>query len=371
MLKITNLVNGSVVNRNDGRETDEFLEINVEGLAENFTDNVIVNGKTATRSRYAFKAPVRLTEKFNEIKVSVKNISGEFQQSLKVVWDKKSFRRYDFFIDDNVFFLTDIAKGNFKSIFEHFYLKKLKELNKDYGTKFILNLFYRNDHSPFLIKDFPDKYKAEWQGNSDWLKLSFHAYSEFPDRPYQNATPEKLAADFDLVRDEIIRFAGAETFQPPVVVHWGMVTPDAFPVLKERGVKVLSGQFINAKTYVGEQDKSQPTTDVGYYKDIETASYLRENGVIYDFDNGLFFKKGNATCNLLTKDEIVRKLEQIASREIVGLATHEQYSFEYYHNYIADHFERMETAVRYLTEHDYKPVFSHEALLGNEAWNLK
>lgn len=371
MLKITNLVNGSVVNRNDGRETDEFLEINVEGLAENFTDSVIVNGKAATRSRYAFKAPVRLTEKFNEIKVSVKNLCGEFQQSLKVVWDKKSFKRYRFYIDDNVFFLTDIAKGNFKSLFEHFYLKKLKELNKNYGTKFILNIFYKNDHSPFVIKDFPDKYKAEWQENSDWLKLSFHAYSEFPDRPYQNATPEKLAADFDLVKGEIIRFAGAETFQPPIVIHWAMVTPDAVPILKERGVKVLSGQFINAKTYVGESDRAEPITDIGYYKDIEFASYLRDNGIVYDFDKGLFFHKGNAVCNLLTKDEIIRKLEQIGSREIIGLATHEQYSFEYYHNYIPDHFERMETAVRYLTEHGYKPVFSHDGLLGNNSWDSK
>ena len=369
MFKVTNLVNGSVLNRNDGKETDEFLEINVEGVSENLSDKIMVNGITATRRRLAFKAPLRLTKKFNEIKIDTKNIYGEFQQSLKVVWDKKSFKRYNFFIDDNIFFLTDIAKGDFKSIFEHFYLKKLKELNKNYGTKFTLNLFYRNDHHPFELKDFPDKYKAEWRENSNWLKLSFHAYSEFPDRPYQHAAPEKLAADYDLLKNEIVRFAGEETFQPPTVIHWGMLLPEAFSVLKARGVKLLSGAFINAKTAVGEEDRDSMTTDIGYYKDIETASYLQENAVIYDFENGLFFTKSRACCNLSTGDEIVEKLEAASGEEIIGLVTHEQYSFEYYHNYIPDHLERMESAVRYLTEHGYKPVFFHDGLLGNENGN--
>jgi len=371
MFKVTNLVNGSILNKNDGDETENFLEINVEGVSENLTDRITVNGKVAARNRLAFKAPVRLTAEFNEIKVSTRNFYGEFQQSLNVVWDKKSFKRYNFFIDDNVFFLTDIAKGNFKSLFDHFYLKKLKELNNNYGTKFTLNLFYRNDHSPFMLKDFPDRYKAEWQKNSEWLKLSFHAYSEFPDRPYQNAAPEKLAADYDLLKNEIIRFAGEETFQPPVVIHWAMTPPDSFKVLKERGVKALSGQFINPKTYIGETDRAEAITDIGYYRNIETASYLLENGAFYDFENGLFFTKCNACCNLLPGDEIIRKLDRVLSRNIIGIATHEQYSFDYYHNYIPDHFERMETAIRYLTEHAYRPIFFHDGLLGNEAWNLK
>lgn len=371
MPKITNLVDGSLLNANDGRETDEYLEICVEGVSDKITDEVKVNGVTADRRMLSFKAPVRLTEKFNEIKVSTKNFYGESQHIVKVVWDKKSFKRYNFFIDDNVFFLTDIAKENPKSLFDHFYLKGLKELNKKYGAKITLNLFYRNDHSQFLLKDFPDKYKAEWLENSPWLKLSFHAYSEFPDRPYQNAAPEKLAADYDLMKNEILRFAGAETFQPPVVIHWAMTPPDAFKVLRERGVKVLSGQFINPKTYIGETDRAEAITDIGYFRNIETASYLLEKGVIYDFDNELFFTKGNACCNLSPKEELLRKLNNVQSSDIIGIATHEQYSFKYYHNYIPEHFERMEASVRFLTEHSYKPVFFHDGLMGNETWTKK
>ncbi len=369
MLKVTNLLNGSVLNGNAGRETDDCLEINVQGVSGNLSDKITVNGAPALRRGFAFEAPIRLMEKFNEINVRAKNIYGEFQQTLKVVWDKKSFKRYNFFIDDNIFFLTDIAKGNYESIFEHFYLKKLKELNENYGAKFTLNLFYRNDHHPFALEEFPDKYKTEWIRNSDWLKLSFHAYSEFPDRPYQHAAPEKVAADYDLLKTEIIRFAGEESFQPPVVIHWGMLPPEVFPVLKERGVKVLSGQFLNAKTYVGEADRSEILTDIGYYKDIETTLYLQENGVVYDFENDLFFSKNDTCCNLSPSDKIIKELESASGRDTVAVATHEQYSFEYYHNYIPDHLERMETAVRYLTERGYKPVFYHDGLLGNESWD--
>jgi len=370
MLRITNLRNGTVLNRNNGVERDDSLEFVVEGTCE-APGQVTVNGIAAARNNLVFRAPVRLTGAFNEIVARTKNNYGEFQQSVKVVWDRKSFKRYSFFIDDNVFFLTDIHKDKSTSLFDHFYLNKLRELHKHYGTKFVLNLFYRNDHTPFVIKDFPDKYKSEWLDNSDWLKLSFHAYSEFPDRPYQNAAPQKLASDYDLVKSEVVRFAGEQSFQPPMVIHWAMLPPDNFHVLKERGVKVLSGAFIDAKTYVGEADRTEQVTDIGYYQDLGKSLYLRNNHVLYDFEHELVFVKGNACVNLLRKDEITATLklacEDPVYNETIDLATHEQYSFPYYHNYIPDHLERMEEAIRCVTERGYAPVFFHDGFLGNTA----
>ena len=371
MLSITNLINGAVLNKSNGEETKTSLRINIEGISD-IVGQVLVNGQIAERNNILFSASIELTRQYNEIVVQTKNIYGKFQQSIKILWDKNAFKRYNFFVDDNIFFLTDIFKNKQVSLFDHFYLKKLKQFNKIYGTKFTLNLFYRNDHNFFLLKDFPDKYKLEWQNNSDWLKLSFHAYSEFPDRPYQNAHPEKLGADYDIVKSEIIRFAGEETFQIPIVIHWAMVHPDCFKILKERGVKILSGQFINAKTYVGEVDRTAQVADIGYYLDKDKALYLINNQVVHDFDYDLLFIKGDITCNLFTKDEIIRKLDYKVNKsnynETIGLATHEQYSFDYYENYIPDHFERMETAIRYVTEHGYKPVFFNEGFLGNISW---
>jgi hypothetical protein len=45
--------------------------------------------------------------------------------------------------------------------------------------------------------------------------------------------------------------------------------------------------------------------------------------------------------------------------------SHEQYCFPLYRNYIPDHFERIEAAIRSVTEQGYRPVFLHEGFLGN------
>ena len=369
MFRVTNLVNGAVLNRNNGEETADSLKIVVEGTAD-ITESIDVNGIPAERDNLGFRSVVKLTDPVNKIIVESKNLYGEFQQKLNVLWDKKSFKRYHFHIDDNIFFLTDIVKNGYDSIFDHFYLKELKKLNEKYGVKVILNMFYRNDHNEFLMSDFPDKYKSEWLDNSDWLKLSFHAYSEFPDRPYQNATPEKLATDYDLVKSEIIRFAGEDTFIAPCALHWAMLQPDCIAVLKERDVKLLTGQFSNVKTYIGEPDRVYAVPDVGYFLDMEKALYLKKNYVFYDYEYDMLFYLHDLICNISGKEEILeklnRKIRNTKYNETILLITHEQYSFDYYENYIPDHLERMETAIRHVTENGYAPVFFNDGFLGNE-----
>ena len=103
----------------------------------------------------------------------------------------QSFPRYRFSIDDNSFFLRDIAQKGYKSLFDCFYLKMLRDLHAKYGVKFVLNIYYTTDDD-FNLPQFPDRYKGEWRDNADWLRLAFHAYANKPDRPYQDAPPEKL-----------------------------------------------------------------------------------------------------------------------------------------------------------------------------------
>ena len=372
MLEITNIRNGAVLNNSHGCETENYLEVQLNGIADPMSE-VRINGELAQRHDRVFSLPVRLSEKINEITVTARNKFGRFSQDITVVWDKKSFKRYNFFIDDNIFFLAEIAKELPASLFDHFYLKELREMHRKYGTKFTLNCFYNNDHFPFTLDAFPDRYKSEWLENSDWLKLSFHAYSEFPDRPYQRAVAEKLAADYDLVKNEIVRFAGEKTFISPTVIHWAMAMPDVFHVLKERGVKTLSGQYISSRTFVGENVAKNPFSDIGYFYEQDVSHYMACAREFYDPDFDLFLVKGSVTCNLDAKDTIVKKLTETDQIECgsksIGMATHEQYSFKFYHNYIPDHFERMDLACKTLSELGYSPVFFSEGIYGNKAWD--
>ena len=104
--------------------------------------------------------------------------------------------------DDNIRFLSELSSGDYASIFDHPYLAVYKKAHDLYGASVHLNLFYAfddkarscfsGDHGYFDLSMMTDRYKEEFRKNSDWLKLSFHSYSEFPDAPYKNAAPETV-----------------------------------------------------------------------------------------------------------------------------------------------------------------------------------
>ena len=203
MLEITSHRQGALLNHHHGKETGSGLTVRIEGWSDSMYP-VTVNGVPAIRNGRGFSAEITLTEKLNTVTAASHTNYGDFSQSVVLLWDKKSFKRFNFFIDDNVFFMTDIARERPRRAFDHFYLAGLKKIHEKYGTRFTLNCFYRNCHNPFEIKDFPDIYKSEFIDNSDWLRLSFHAFGEFPDRPYQDASYEQLARDYDLVKHFIL-----------------------------------------------------------------------------------------------------------------------------------------------------------------------
>ena len=375
LLEIFNVRSGAVLDRFAGTETAEGLEVPICGLADPEA-LVTIDGRPVRRDDRRFEGTARLTRQVNEVVVASSSQYGELRQTLTLVWDKKAFRRYNFSLDDNVFFLTEIARDRPKSLFDHFYLKALKDIHGKYGTCFTANCFFRNDHNPFEIKDFPDIYKSEFEDNSDWLRLAFHAYSEFPDRPYQCATPEKLAADYDRVSSEIVRFAGERTLIPPTNLHFGMVPQTSLHVLRERGMKVNTGSFILAYP---PEDAANPLArccDIGLYYGKDVAEYVVSHLVFYDRFQDMFLCPDAVICNLTPLDRIVPEMDRLLINNphyntAIALLSHEQYSYPAYVNYLPDHLRRIEQAAAHATLSGYTPVFFAEGLLGNPAWEEK
>jgi hypothetical protein len=278
---------------------------------------------------------------------------------VRVLWDRYSQPRYRFSIDDNSFFLRDVFQKQYASLFDCFYLKLLRDLHTRYGTRFVLNIYYTTGDG-FDLSQFPDRYRGEWKHNADWLKLSFHAFANEPDRPYQNAPTEKLIADLDEVAGQIVRFAGKSTYSPPTVIHWAMVEPTALKALYQRGVRVLSGYF----------RPSNGGWDINYRLDDERSEYLWRHDALMDFDSGILFSRVDLICNNTPVADIAPTLARLAQdpnqAEIMDLFTHEQYFWPFYPHYVADHGQRLETAIRWVTEHGYRPVFFHEGYLGGK-----
>lgn len=357
-VKISEPFHGAVLNHRHGKQSADGLTIRVAGEASPDA-RVTVNGAPCRREANRFEVDVTLREAETDLVAVSEGGGGRQEDRVRVVWDRYSVPRYRFSIDDNSFFLRDVAQKQYASLFDCFYLKMLRDLHKEYGVKFTINIYYTTGDD-FSLPQFPDRYKGEWRDNADWMKLAFHAYANDPARPYQDAPPEKLIADLDLVAEQIYRFAGEEAYAPPTVIHWGMTRHSAFKPLYERGVRALSGYF----------RKGAAGYDVNYLWDDVHSEYLSRRDAWKDFKSGIVFSRVDIVCNNVPVDRIVPTLEPQTkdpnTAEIMDLFTHEQYFWPFYSNYIPDHPKRLDVAIRWVTENGYKPVFLHEGFLGGK-----
>ena len=395
MIEITNYRQGAILNHHHGVESADSLKVKIEGISDHGCP-VTVNGIPAAMDGRRFFLEVPLTEKINLVKAETVTPYGNYSQELTLVWDKKSCKRYNFYIDDHIFTFTDLAKERPKSAFDHFYLKGLKDVHDKYGTKFTLNCFYHNAHHEFLLKDMPDIWKSEFIDNSDWLKFSFHAYSEFPDRPYAEASAEDIGRDWDLVQNEIYRFAGEAAYITPNVIHWANIHPAAAQEYIRRGCSCYSNSFrlrvmggpsladrqkggnmklVQSRSASGVDKNAQNLGMDLHYGFGEERSYVGNHWSYYDPLLNIFFFTCGLTCNLVPLEDVRGRLEKLfgvadkSGFETICLASHEQYSFPYYSNYLPDHMARIERAARVMGEYGAKSVFFSEGVLGNTAWD--
>ena len=397
MIEITSHRQGAILNHNHGIETASSLKITIGGISETGLP-VKVNGKPAEMEGRNFTAEIELTQKYNDITASVLTPYGIYSQAMTLVWDKASYRRYSSYMDDHSFLFTELTRQRPKRAFDHFYLAALKRIHDETGFQVTLNCFFRNDHDKdgYTLDQMPDIWKPEFEANSDWLKFSFHAYSEFPDRPYLEASAEEFGRDYDLVKNEIIRFAGENAFIPPVVIHWGNIHPAVAAETIRRGTRCYSGAFrarvmggpslsdrmkggdmnqVQSRSISGV-DKASPTEGLKmHYEHPEEADYvMKTHRPYYDPSIGVIFFRGVLCGNLTPMAEIPKKMEHALNAakkygiEAFDFGTHEQYSFPSYPNYIPDHLDRIALTARLFTENGYKPCFINNGLLGNTAW---
>lgn len=355
-VKIESPFDGAILNRRHGNPVDGGLSIPVVCAAPR-SSQVTINGQPARREGEKLVGQAVLREKVTEIVAVSSDPADRGADRVRVVWDRYSQPRYHFAVDDNIFFLRDIAGNRYASLFDCFYLKILRDLHQKYGTRFSVNIYFASEDG-FTLPEFPDVYKSEWKDNAGWLRLAFHAYADSPARPYQDAPAAKLLSDYDRVAEQIHRFAGAEVFAPPTNLHWSMATPEGLKVLARRGVRVLSGYF----------QPSGGRWDINYNFDARRSEYVSKHDLWMDFESGILFIRDAIVCNSTPVDRVAATLDPLARepdrRETVNLLTHEQYFWPFYPAYIPDHAQRCEAAIRWATEHGYKPVFFHEGLLG-------
>ena len=271
---------------------------------------------------------------------------------------KDGTKKYRISTDDNIWFLKDITQNSnvYKSIFDNPYLKVFKEVHDMYGSKVHFNLFYQTED--FNLSQMTDKYKSEWQANADWIKLSFHSLQEFPARPYDAATYEDMKRDYQLITNEIVRFAGEELLSPVTTTHWGSATLPAARALRTLGIKGLVGYF--KYNNVGE-------ALVSYYADNDLIDHINKRDYWKDNLEDIMFVKHDIVLDATKIENIIPYLDNIKKDPhqsgIIEMLIHEQYFYGHYHNYQPEYKEKVIKAAKWATENGYKPAFWSEVVL--------
>ncbi|MFC2086689.1 hypothetical protein ACFLSA_00795 [Bacteroidota bacterium] len=309
-----------------------------------------------------FFADIVLSDKETEIIASSNGIYGSQEHRVRVIWDRYSQPRYRFSMDDCIFSFRDIAKNKYKSIFDCHFFRDLQELHSKYGVRFTVNVYFE-DEEGFDLTMFPDKYKNEWRDNADWMRLAFHANAQGPPRPYQYASASSLIRDLDKVSEQIIRFAGEESYALPTVVHYAELHPTALKPLADRGIRVLSGYFTK---------NSRGDWVASYTLEDEIRDYIARHDGYMHFESGIIFSKVDIVLNEISSiDTVIPTLSSLAENpdtaEVMDLFSHEQGSWSFHSQYKPDHKQRLETAIRWVTEHGYKPVFFDDGFLGKQS----
>lgn len=350
-LRITEPPDGAILNRHDGETTAAGLWIPVKGEG---TGKIKVNGVPAKAAGGKWEARVLLREQENRLVVE----NNASKDAITVLWDRDSVPRYRVSLDDNIWFLRDIAQKGYGSIFDNPFLAFWRDMHQKYGTKVHFNIYYETDG--FNLSQMPDRYKDEWRRNADWIRLSFHARANDPDKPYIKAPAEQVIRDYRQVTAEIIRFAGKELLGPVTTIHWGEATRETCEALRKEGIKVLVGYF--------DFEDGEPR--VSYYLDKPRVQYLSGRDYWKDTKLDILFVRHDLVMNSFKPDEIQRKLDEIGKdphqSEVIELMIHEQYYYPDYRAYEPDYKERVETAIKWVTKKGHKPVWFGEGFLGSK-----
>lgn len=349
-------INGDCLNANDGRVLGDELFVKVKVEAPKGHE-VYINDVKADSVDGEYSAEIGFSG-YRSTLVAEDKTSGETAK-IAVFRLCDPMNKFRVSSDDNILFLQDLTKNKdvYKSIFENPYLAVYKKAHDLYGAKVHLNLFYEfiptedfSGHTEYFnLTMMTDKFKDEFIANSDWLKLAFHANSEYPDMPYKNTTYKQMHDDCVKVCREIIRFAGKECMNDTTTIHWGEVNREGVRALRNLGMKSLTG-------YLTFNEDGTPL--VAYYLNNEETAHTDNRDFWYDESEDMMFARIDIVLNLKDYNWVMEEMERIYAhpgrRGFVSMMIHEQYYHSDYKNYLPDFEKRTLDACKFLSDRGYK-----------------
>ncbi len=350
---------GDVLNRHDGVVSNGTLTATMRGQAWPGARVTVQGRDAAVGADGTFEAPMRLVPGEQTMPVRAESASRSSAAEVRLVWDAASRPRYRFSVDDNVQFLRDLSltPDDYPSLFDHWYLGFWRQMHEQYGAKIHLNIYY-GDGADFTLPQMPDKWRGEWRDNAGWLHLTFHARADKPDRIYKDATYDEMAGDIARVHEQILRFAGEEVMSRWTTVHWAECPRDAARAVRDAGYR---GLIILARA-PGDACTTR------YYLSPELCDHIASRDLSKDFDMDLMFLQCDQVVNSVSLADVRPLLEKVAGNphtgELIELLIHEQYfRRDLERHYQPDVMDKVRTALEFVTERGYEPVFWQDEFL--------
>lgn len=322
---------------------------------------VLLNGAAAQRGEDGlFSAEIVLRGRKTRLEAAADTGA---RAAIEVYFCPEAEHTYRFTVDDFIRGFADLHenRARYASIFDNPYLAIFREAHERYGSRVHLNAFYETVDGAFNLSEMTDRYRREFSENADWLTFSFHAKTEFPDKPYRNASAETVRADAERVYGELARIAGDAARRDTTTIHWGALTREGARTMRAQGCRSLCGYFLICG---GEAEYAayQPGEGiVSYYLSNAQIRNLGRRCLWVDREEKLLFARLQMVLNApelhaaAVEPFLNRLAERPAESAMIQMVIHEQYFYPDYPAWEPDYAERILTMARWMQEHGYRP----------------
>ena len=308
-----------------------------------------INGVDAVEKDGIYSAEISLDGCKNRV-VAIDQTSEE-KAEMVIYWFRHGYHTYRLGVDDVIWTLEDLWRNQdtYTSLFDNPFMALYRDLHEKYGTYVHMHIYYQNEDGSFNLSMFPDKYKAEFQANWDWLKLSFHAFADMPDRPYLHATYEQVLQEGQMVCNEIRRFTGFDAPCRVTSQHWCECPPEVCHAFRDLGYDCMDGYF-------RYDENGVPVAS--FYFDNAMVDHLADRDFWVSHSDDVLYVKDDIIINEVELADIDSQMDAICSERdncFLYLLIHEQYFYEKYCNYEPDYRERIFATVDWCHRNGYAP----------------
>lgn len=215
-----------------------------------------------------------------------------------------------FSVDDWFEVFQELAKSEYKSIFEDNRLLFMKKIHEEEGAIFSCFCFFENANHSFSLEDVPNRFADEFSENSNWLKFGFHGLNK--DSLYKTTDYETAKDDYYRVIKELYRITGSknciDTFPR---IHFYSASLNACMAWK-------AGYFGIIGLLTSEDDRKN------YYLDFFQNNQIKKKKFFFDNSTNISFCR--TAMRLENEGDVTSRLIQLnrCDKPLI-IFTHESY----------------------------------------------